>query len=145
MTLRFSRAAETVALIITAAVVSAPTMAQSPVPDLLGTWSGSGAEGAVFGQLGHQGARDEPAFDDGTITWTLTIDRQDGRGLIGSWSSAAFGEPLAGVLRNDNESVHFADHDTIFIGTILSPTSMELCPLETGASTVATCMILEKQ
>lgn len=134
-----------VALLIAAGIWSASGRAQSSVPDLVGTWSGSGSEGAVFGQLGHQPQTNEPTFSDKTIVWTLTIDQQDGRGLIGSWSSPSFTEPLVGVVRQDNETVHFADNDTIFIGRILSPTSMEVCSMETGASSVAGCRIHNKQ
>jgi hypothetical protein len=122
-----------------------PANAQSPAPDLRGTWSGSGAEGAIFGQLGHQPPREQPAFSDKSIVWTVKIDKQDGRGLIGTWSTPKYSERLLGVVRQDNETVLFSDEDSYFQAKILSPTSMEVCVQETGGSIVATCRILDKQ
>jgi hypothetical protein len=126
-------------------LLPAPLLAQDGVPDLSGSWSGKGT-GVVFGNLGHQEAAPEPRFKDRTVTWTLDIDRQEGSGLIGTWSSPNHSETLIGVVRSDNRTVHFVDEDSHFSGIIRSENEMEVCLQEsTGESMVATCYILQRQ
>ena len=137
--------------VLVASILSAATWGQSvraapDAPDLRGTWTGSNAEGAIFGKLGHQGAAAEPKFADKALVWTLTIEKQDGRGLIGTWANKQQSEKLLGVIRQDNETVLFSDEDSFFQAKVLSPTSMEVCIQETtGHSIVATCRIFNKQ
>ncbi|MCP4328466.1 MAG: hypothetical protein GY791_08535 [Alphaproteobacteria bacterium] len=134
-----------VASVLTAVAIGTSAFADSSVPNLVGTWSGSGNEGAVQGTLGHQASRQEPVFADRSILWTLKIDRHDGRGLIGFWSSPTHVETLVGVIRSDNESLLFSDEDSLFQAKLLSPTSMEVCAQESGSALIATCRVLEKQ
>lgn len=132
------------------ALATQQVQAQDGAPDLTGTWSGNGTGGVVFGDLGHQAAAPEPSFKDLTVTWTLGIERQEGTGLVGTWSDGADPpnktERLIGVLRGDNKTVLFVDEDTYFNGTILSENEMEVCLQETGGgSMVATCYVLKRQ
>jgi hypothetical protein len=121
------------------------TAAQDATPDLTGVWSGHGT-GAVFGQLGHHVPAADPPFVDQSVIWTLTIERQAGRGLAGTWKSPNDSERLLGVIRSDNETVHLVDEDTYFNGRVLSDREMEVCLQETGGgSMVATCYVLERQ
>jgi hypothetical protein len=138
--------ASTAAVLLIALMVHAPeTAAQDSTPDLTGAWSGHGT-GAVLGQLGHQVPAAEPPFVDQSVIWTLTIEQQAGRGLAGIWNSPNHSERLLGVIRSDNETVHFVDEDTYFNGRVLSANEMEVCLQETGSgSMVATCYILERQ
>jgi len=131
---------------------SAQALAQDGAPDLIGTWSGQGTGGVVFGTLGHQAPAPEPRFKDRSVTWTLTIERQEGPGLIGTWASPSKTERLIGVVRADNETIHLVDEDTYFDAILRSNAEMEVCHRETGGSResgggsmVATCHILRRK
>lgn len=80
------------------------------------------------------------------MPWTLTIAKQDGCGLIGTWASPKKSERLTGVISADNETVYFVDEDTHFKGRLQSEDRMELCAQETGGdSMVAACFFIDKQ
>ncbi|WP_340149660.1 hypothetical protein [uncultured Sneathiella sp.] len=134
------------ALAITAALILPvpPLAAQEAFPDLRGAWSGTGW-GAVSGQLQHVNPTAGPEIRNPTVLWTLTITKQDGGGLIGTWSSPSRSETLIGAVRANRESVVFVDEDSYFSGTLLSDTEMELCLQETGKSMVAVCFVLRRQ
>lgn len=120
--------------------------AQEKIPNLVGAWKGEVTGGAMFGQLDHQKPTKEPEFQDRTMQWTLTVNKQDGRGLIGTWASPSKSERLIGAISIDNETVYFVDEDTHFIGRLQSENRMELCARETGKdSMVAACLIIDKQ
>ncbi|MBM4270036.1 MAG: hypothetical protein FJ144_26115 [Deltaproteobacteria bacterium] len=132
-------------LLLAGLAVATAASAQDAIPQLTGVWSGKGIGGAVSGKLGHQPQTTEPAFKDLTVTWTLTIDKQEGSGLIGSWSSPNKAEKLVGVIRPDNKTVLFVDEDTYFSAILRSENEMETCLQETGGgSMVATCYILKR-
>ena len=117
---------------------SAAASAQE-VPNLVGTWSGTIVGGARFGALNHDGPEKEPVFADRTKVWTLVIEKQDGTGLIGTWSTKTKTEKLAGVIREDNVSVLLADEDNTFDARLTNQNEMELCALQAGAATIAVC------
>lgn len=124
--------------------IGVASAADSP-PSLVGTWSGKATGGVVGGNLGHQDASNEPRFKDTSVTWTITIDRQEGPGLVGSWASPNKKEELIGVIRPDNVTVLFVDPDTYFSATLRSENEMEACLQENGESLVATCYVLTRE
>jgi hypothetical protein len=127
-------------------LASAQALAQDSVPNLIGIWSGQGPDGVVLGSLSHREATPEPKFKDPSVKWTLTIERQDGKGLVGTWASPNKTERLIGVIRADRETVNLVDEDTYFDAILRSDSEMEVCLLETGGgSMVATCHILRRQ
>jgi hypothetical protein len=109
------------------------------VPNLVGTWSGTIAGGARFGALNHDPAEQDPVFANRTKVWTLTIERQDGSGLIGTWSTATKSEKIVGAIRRDNTSVLLADEDNTFDARLVMPNEMEVCALQAGAASIAVC------
>jgi len=113
-------------------------------PNLVGTWSGSIVGGARFGALNHDPAQSEPVFADRTKVWTLTIEQQDGTGLIGTWSSERKIEKLVGVIRQDNVTVLLADEDNIFDARLVGENELELCALEAAHATIAVCFRMER-
>ena len=138
------------ACIFTLLFVASTTAAMSQeVPNLVGKWSGSIAGGARFGALNHDPAQNEPVFADRKKEWVLTIEKQDGSGLIGTWSTATKTEKLAGAIRQDNVTVIFADEDNVFDARLLSSTEMELCAHEGGAAkggaTIAVCYLMKRK
>ena len=86
--------------------------AQDGIPNLVGTWKGHAIGGANFGELEHDEPSTEPQFKDRSMPWTLTVAKQDGRGLIGTWSSPKKSERLVGVISADNVTAYFVDEDT---------------------------------
>lgn len=126
------------------AAVSAAANAQE-VPNLVGTWSGTIDGGARFGALNHDEPEKEPVFADRTKVWTLVIEKQDGTGLIGTWSTKTKTEKLAGVIREDNVSVLLADEDNTFDARLTNQNEMELCALHAGAATIAVCYRMRRE
>jgi hypothetical protein len=132
------------ALIVAGAAV-VPALAQDAIPDLKGVWSGTATGGVVAGNLGHQEASNEPRFKDTSVTWTITIEQQEGPGLIGTWASPNKTEELIGVIRPDNRTVHFVDPDTFFQGFLRAENELEACLQENGESMVATCYVFRRE
>lgn len=129
---------------VIAATCSAATAAQN-APNLTGTWSGSIVGGARFGALNHDPAEKDPVFADRAKIWVLTIERQDGSGLIGTWSTKTKTEKLVGAIRQDNVTVIFADEDNLFDARLVSENEMELCAQEAGAASIAVCYLMKRQ
>ena len=88
-------------------------------------------------------------FADRTKEWVLTIEKQEGSGLIGTWSTNTKKEKLAGAIRQDNVTVIFADEDNVFDARLLSENKMELCAQEGGAgksgSAIAVCYLMKRK
>ncbi len=126
------------------AACSLPATAQE-VPNLVGTWSGTIVGGARFGALNHDPAVNDPIFADRTKEWTLTVEKQDGSGLIGTWSTKTKNEKLVGAIRQDRVTVIFADEDNTFDARLLSSNEMELCAVEAEEATIAVCYLMKRK
>jgi hypothetical protein len=86
--------------IVTLAALTAATLAlaQAAIPDLRGTWKGE-SESIVLGAGNphHSGtAAQEPELR--SVPFTLTIDKQDGRRLSGTFSSALGSSKVVAVV-----------------------------------------------
>ncbi len=128
------------------ALAACPAVATAQeVPNLVGTWSGMIVGGARFGSLTHDPSHKDPVFADRSKEWLLTVEKQDGSGLIGTWGRETRSEKLVGVIRRDNVTVLFADEDNIFDGRLLSANEMELCGLEAGEATIAVCFLMKRK
>lgn len=133
------------ALLATATLVGFAA-ADDGVPQLVGTWKGVSLGGARYGAITHGKSLEVPTFSDTTQQWTLVIEKQQGRGVIGSWSGSAKVEKMLGAIRADNKTVIFSDEDTIHNAVLLSDTKMELCHQEAREDEIiAQCAELEKQ
>ncbi|WP_421723106.1 hypothetical protein [Bauldia sp.] len=130
-----------------AAIMSfAAATAQEPAPDLVGVWTGKVEAGVSHGIQGHEPTVHEPTFGNYDLTFTLTIEEQEGRAITGVWSSPDHAEAIFGVVRRDNDNLIMVDEDSHFDGILLSPTSMELCLAETHGEAMGTwCLLMEKQ
>jgi hypothetical protein len=131
----------------TAAVASA----QSPVPDLRGTWSGKGKV-IVFGANPHH--PDGPTAAGPRvreIEATHVVEGQDGRLMWGySFSKVAPArEPFSWAMTQDFRSILGADLDGYFHITLITPDRMEKCYAHNGVSpsrsVVATCYEMQRQ
>jgi len=133
-----------IALAIAVLATSAPAGAKDI--DLEGIWSGKVEAGVSHGIQGHEPHVSEPTFGNYELTFTLEILEQEGRALIGTWSSADHSERIFGVLRRNDTDIIMVDEDSHFDGRLLSASSMELCLAETHDDAIAAwCLLMEKQ
>lgn len=127
--------------------VLAQTSAQGSIPDLRGTWKGE-SESVVFGAGAHphhgSGAQ-EGAIRFTSQTFTMTIDKQDGRRFSGTFSSPRQTETVIGVVSRSG-TTFIVDDDGYDVVTVLAPNRLEMCYLHlSAASRVASCTELTKQ
>jgi hypothetical protein len=132
-------------IVIIAALVALPALAQTSFPDIRGTWKGE-SESIVTGNANphHAGApQPEPRLT--STAFTLTIDKQDGRRFSGTFSSARSTETIIGVISHTG-TLFYVDTDGYAYGTLLGPDKLESCYLQVGSDgRVASCTVLTKQ
>lgn len=132
-------------LVTLAALVASPALAQTNFPDLRGTWKGdSESMVAGSGNTHHAGSPQDPPRLT-TLSFTLTIDKQDGRRFSGTFTSPRSTEPLVGVISRTG-TIFVADTDGYTFATLLAPDRLEFCYLQSGTNNrVASCTELKKQ
>ena len=127
--------------------VLAQTPAQGSIPDLRGTWKGE-SESVVFGAGAHPhhgSGPQEGATRFTSKSFTMTIDKQDGRRFAGTFSSERSTETVIGVVSRSG-SIFMVDDDGYDVGTLLAPNRLEMCYLHlSAASRVASCTEFTKQ
>lgn len=120
--------------------------ADDGIPPIEGVWKGVETGGVRFGTVTHGDALEAPTFVDSQRVWTLVVEKQQGQGIIGTWSGSAKVEKMLGVIRADNKTILFSDEDNVLSAILISDTKMEMCAQKAEKVViVATCMILEKQ
>jgi hypothetical protein len=127
-----------------AALAATAAAAQTPFPDLRGTWVGS-SESIIAGQgtNHHPGASKGPRLN--SVEFTLKVDKQDGRRVSGTIASARASEPIIGVLSRSG-AIHFVDTDGFMHAALLAPDRLELCYLHNaGGARVASCTEMTKK
>ncbi len=126
------------------AVLSVPAAAETPVPDLRGTWKGESQSIALGGTAHHPTAKTvEPRLT--SVPFTLVIDKQDGRRFSGTFSSPRHSETVIAVISRTG-TIFLMDDDGYTVGAMLAPNRMELCYLHLStASRIASCTELTKQ
>jgi hypothetical protein len=113
---------------ILAALLAPATVAsaQTNVPDLKGSWSGT-AEIVHRSEVAeHVAPTTKPSF----LTLPFTIEQQEGRGFVGSLASARASDPLIGRIRSDGRRLHMVDNDGTLTGELLGRDEMEVCRTE---------------
>jgi hypothetical protein len=132
-------------ILVLGMLATLPAAAQTGIPDLRGTWKGE-SESIVLGAGNphHQATpADEPQLR--SVSFTLAIDRQDGRRFSGTFSSARSSEKVIGVISRTG-TIFLADDEGHTHGTILAPNRMEWCYLHvSSAARIASCTELTKQ
>jgi hypothetical protein len=133
-----------VVLAIAALITPQAAFAQSTVPDLRGTWKGD-SESIVLGggNVHHSATAKEPELR--SVPFALTVDKQDGRRLSGTFSSPRSSSKVIAVISRSG-TVLLADTDGFSLGTMLAPDRMELCYLKhSPEARIASCVELTKQ
>jgi hypothetical protein len=122
--------------------------AQSDIPNLVGTWTGTFTGGVRKGGGDLAPADATPTFvhEGMNRVYTLKIVEQNGRGIVGSWYSVKGSEDVQGVIRLDNQTVLFVDPDSYQSARILSQSELEFCNQTTNAKDrFAFCFLLKRQ
>lgn len=128
-----------------AMLIALPVLAQTSFPDIRGTWTGD-SESIVTGAANpHHTGSPQPEPRLTSASFTLTIDKQDGRRFSGTFSSARSTEAIIGVISHTG-TLFLVDSDGYGYGTLLGPDKLESCYLQIGANgRVASCTVLTKQ
>jgi hypothetical protein len=128
---------------VLSALASAPAGAQD-FPNLVGTWKGD-SESIVLpgGNEHHPGKAKGPRMSN--VPFTLVVEKQDGRRFYGTFSSRQHSEPVIAVISR-NGAIYMVDDDGYTIGTMISPSKIELCYMKQSRSgRVASCTEMVKQ
>ena len=114
---------------------AAPSAAQAAIPDLKGTWVGTG-ESIVTGTAPHHAAAtgNTPLLDN--VEFTFVIAGQDQHRFWGTVSSAKGQEPVTGVVEHDGKTIVARDKDGEIHGTLTGPDTIDLVYDHGGSSTV---------
>jgi hypothetical protein len=132
-------------IVVSAMLAALPAAAQTAIPDLRGNWKGE-SESIVLGAGNPHHSptpADEPQLR--SVSFSLTIDEQDGRRFSGSFSSARSTEKVIGVISRSG-AIFVADDEGYTHGTMLAPNRMEWCYLHvSSAARIASCLELTKQ
>ena len=133
-------------LAIAAALLAGPAAAQTPVPDLRGTWKGESESIVLGGGNSHHVPATPPQQPQlRSVPFTFVIDKQDGRRFSGTFSSAKASETVIGVISRSG-AIYMVDDDGYDVGTVLPPNRIEFCYLHlSAASRVASCTEMTKQ
>jgi hypothetical protein len=123
----------------------APAAAQT-VPDLKGTWSGQWRS-SIYGHNAHDPeaatAADAPRVRE--ITFTLQIERQDGRRIRGKfWANPDQKEPFAATVAPGGNKIVGTDADGTLSGTITAPDRLHMCYTRPSKSKVAICGAVQR-
>ncbi|EHJ46625.1 hypothetical protein DFW101_0608 [Solidesulfovibrio carbinoliphilus subsp. oakridgensis] len=129
-----SRACPLVLALVLGFVLSAgPALAkekkEKAVPDVTGVWKGV-SDAVAMGRLGHADASDAPKFLH--VSFTLTVEKQEGRTFYGTKASDRGREAVVGVV--DGAVVTMADDDGTYVGKLTGKNSMIVRYLEAGTN-----------
>jgi len=128
-----------------ATVSAVPLAAQNAFPDLRGTWKGESESIVLGGGNPHHPATRPNEPELRSVAFTLTIDKQDGRRLSGTFSSPRSTEKVLAAISRSG-AIYLVDDEGYSVGTMLAPNRMELCYMHvSAASRIASCTELTKQ
>ena len=134
-------------IVTLAALVAAPAAAQTAIPDLRGTWKGESESIVLGAEHPHHPAVQSNAPELRSVSFTLTIDKQDGRRFSGAFSSARRTAQVIGVISRGG-TIFLADSESEghSNGTMLTSNRLELCYLHASSGArIASCTELTKQ
>jgi hypothetical protein len=104
-----------------AALAAAPSAAETAIPDFRGIWKGESESIILDGGNSHHPATQSNEPQLRSVSFTLTIDRQDGRRFSGTFSSARSSEKVIAVISRTGAILLADDARTEPHGTLPSP------------------------
>jgi hypothetical protein len=106
-----------------ALLVAAPAAAQ--LPDLIGTWKGTGYA-VRLGPSHYRTTKDvEAAFLDKAVEFTYVIKQQHGHRLAGEMSSERGKRPFIGAMHQGNCGGIILDNNGQYISTLIDPDAID--------------------
>ena len=132
-------------IILLAALLATPAMADTAIPDLRGTWKGDSESIVMGGGSPHHSAAQaaEPEFR--SVSFTMTVTRQEGRRFVATFSSPKHTETIIGIVSRAG-TIHVVDDDGFDTATLLAPDRMEMCYQHLSpAARIVSCTVLVKQ
>ena len=122
---------------------AAPATAAA-IPNLLGTWVGTG-ESIVTGMALHHAAQTGPEPLRDNVQFTYNITGQDGHRFWGTVKSAQGEERITGVVTQDGKSIVAQDNDGEIRGSITGPDTIDFVYNHGGSSTVVALNTITRQ
>ena len=61
------------------------------------------------------------------LTWSLTVERQEGVAFSGTWASQNNTDPMVGAVSADGKTLYLADDNGPMHGELRGPDQMEIC------------------
>jgi len=127
------------------ALAAAPSVAETAIPDVRGTWKGESESIVLGGEHPHHPAAKPNDPQLRSVAFTLTVDQQDGRRFSGTFSSARSSEKIIAVISRSG-TILVADDEGYGYGSVLGPNRMEFCYLHVSPKVrIASCVELTKQ
>ena len=116
-----------------AVLAVAPAAADNGIPDFRGVWKGESESIVLGGGNPHHLATQSKEPEMRSVSFTLTIDKQDGRRFSGTFSSPRSSEKVIAVYSRSG-AILMADDEGYTHGTMLAPDRMELCYLHVSSA-----------
>jgi len=136
---------------IAALVFAASAHAETP-PNIKGTWVTQTAEAIVDGPATHHPATAPNSTPAGKfrlrkgMTFTFTVEGQDGREVWGTVKSEFAVERLIGAFSIDGKRLYLIDDDGYLDATVVDADTIEICYRHvSAASGVVACNIVKRQ
>ncbi|MDQ7824879.1 MAG: hypothetical protein RDV48_18920 [Candidatus Eremiobacteraeota bacterium] len=113
------------ALLVMFLFSAAACFAAQEIPNLVGTWTAK-AEGGVMVKGEKPGAKTHYTEPFGTLSAEITIEKQQGRVLHGTFKSPRATEKFIAIIGRDNKKMYYADEDGFLDGTIIDKNTLEV-------------------
>src|SRR5690349_13424976 len=97
-------------IVTIAALAAAPSMAQTAIPDLRGTWKGESESIVLGAEHPNHAATRSGAPELRNVAFTLVVDNQDGRRFSGTFSSVRRTSQVVGVISRSG-TIFLADSE----------------------------------
>jgi hypothetical protein len=94
-------------------------LAESTIPNLVGTWDVKSEAGTLFRGT-TPGAWTHHTAPRSALTAVAVFTKQEGRILHGTFTSPRATENFVAVIGLDNKTLYYADHDGFLDGTLIS-------------------------
>jgi hypothetical protein len=126
-------------------LASAPSAARSRFPIFAAFGKARANPSYLDGGYTHHSATQQNEPQLRSVSFTLTVERQEGRRFFVTFSSARGSERVIAVSSRSG-AILLADNDGHTHGTMLAPNRMELCHLHVAPTVrIASCVELIKQ
>jgi hypothetical protein len=137
-------------LCVTGIAMAQDVPALKNTPDLKGKWVETGERSGVVRRGNRWEHKSAPTNGEvvfgSPLTWTLTIERQEGVVFSGTWASQNNTDPMVGAVSADGRTLYLADDNGPMQGELRGPDQLEICrSLAERDRMLAFCRIFERR